>query len=93
MQELENLRKIIDVLDDEIISLISERQLISAQIGKLKKDIKIAVFDPKREEYLQAYHKELSEKYSVSPEFVVQIFELIFMESRKTQEYLKQEVN
>ena len=36
MQELENLRKIIDLLDDEIISLISERQAVVAAIGKLK---------------------------------------------------------
>jgi len=93
MQELENLRKIIDVLDDEIISLISERQVVSERIGKLKSELKIAVLDKAREEYLQDYHKELSEKYSVSPEFVVELFELIFTESRKTQEHLKQVVN
>lgn len=85
MDELTNLRKIIDVLDDEILSLISERQAVVERIGKLKATQKIAVFDPKREEDLKVYHTELSERYNLSLDFVINLFEIIIQESRKTQ--------
>lgn len=85
MDELINLRKIIDVLDDEIVSLISERQEVVERIGKIKAKQKIAVFDPKREEELKLYHEELSKKYNVSLEFIIQLFEIVLEESRRTQ--------
>jgi chorismate mutase len=86
MDELTNLRKIIDVLDDEILSLIAERQVVVERIGRLKASQKIAVYDPKREEILKQYHQDLSEKYSLSIEFVINLFEIIMEESRKTQQ-------
>lgn len=86
MDELNNLRKIIDVLDDEILALIAERQVVVERIGRLKATQKIAVFDPKREEILKQYHEELSQKYSLSIEFVIKLFETIMEESRRTQQ-------
>lgn len=85
MEELQNLRKIIDVLDDEIISLISERQSISDRIGKLKHEMGLDVFNHSREEFLKQYHSELSEKYGVSENFVLELFDLIITESRRIQ--------
>ena len=85
MEDLANLRKIIDVLDDEILSLISERQLIVDRIGKFKSANKMAVFDGVREEFLKTYHKELSEKYNLSMEFVNKLFEIIMAEARRSQ--------
>jgi chorismate mutase len=86
MDELTNLRKIIDVLDDEILGLIAERQVVVERIGRLKASHKIAVYDPKREEILKAYHQELSEKYSLSIDFVINLFEIIMEESRRMQQ-------
>lgn len=85
MDDLINLRKIIDVLDDEILSLISERQIVVEHIGKLKASQNIAIFDPKREEFLKQYHEELSQKYGLSMGFVIELFELVLAESRRTQ--------
>lgn len=88
MNELTNLRKIIDVLDDEILSLIAERQVVVERIGKLKASQKLAVFDPKREEILKKYHQELSEKYNLSLDFVINLFEIIMEEARRTQQLI-----
>lgn len=88
MNELTNLRKIIDVLDDEILSLIAERQVVVERIGKLKASQKLAVFDPKREEILKQYHQELSEKYNLSLDFVINLFEIIMEEARRTQQLI-----
>ncbi|MCC2645432.1 MAG: pheA [Burkholderiales bacterium] len=85
MDELVNLRKIIDVLDDEIISLIAERQEVVVRVGKVKALKKIAVLDSKREELLKQQHAELAKKYNLSAEFVTRLFEIILEESRKTQ--------
>ena len=83
--DLTNLRKIIDVLDDEILSLIAERQIVVSHIGKLKAENKMAVLDKEREDFLKEYHKELSEKYDLSIEFVNQLFEIIMDEARRAQ--------
>lgn len=85
MDELVNLRKIIDVLDDEILGLISERQEVVTRIGRIKARQKIAVVDLKREEALKEYHEDLGKKYNLSAEFVIRLFEIILEESRKTQ--------
>ncbi|MCC2624420.1 MAG: chorismate mutase [Burkholderiales bacterium] len=88
MDELVNLRKIIDLLDDEILGLIAERQEIAVRIGRVKYRQKIAVVDLKREEILKRYHEELGKKYNLSNEFVTRLFEIILEESRKTQHHI-----
>jgi len=87
MEDLKNLRKIIDVLDDEILALIAERQEIVERIGKLKSKQNLAVLDQNREEYLKQYHLELSTKHDLSSEFVINLFEIIMAESRKVQSH------
>ncbi len=88
MDELVNLRKIIDLLDDEILGLIAERQEIAVRIGRVKSRQKIAVVDLKREEILKHQHEELGKKYNLSMEFVTRLFEIILEESRKTQHHI-----
>jgi chorismate mutase len=89
MQELDELRKIIDVLDEEIISLIFERNIVSQKIGAFKLKNNMLVLDKNREEFLINYHKDLSLKYDISSEFVAKLFDLIMSDSRKTQECIK----
>jgi chorismate mutase/prephenate dehydratase len=88
MDELVNLRKIIDLLDDEILGLIAERQEVAVRIGRVKSRQKIAVVDLKREEILKRHHEELGKKYNLSSEFVTRLFEIILEESRKTQHHI-----
>jgi chorismate mutase-like protein len=46
---LEQLRKRIDVLDDRILRLLSDRAGLALQVGQVKKSQGKRVFDPKRE--------------------------------------------
>ena len=55
---LEEHRKRIDELDEEIIRLINERTSVALEIGKGKASIGKLVFDPKRE--TQVFRKVLS---------------------------------
>ena len=47
--KLEKLRRSIDSIDDEILNLFLKRLELCKEIGRLKKDEKLPVFDSKRE--------------------------------------------
>ena len=50
MIKLNLLRKKIDDIDDELIALFLKRLDISKEIGELKKENNMKIYDPKREE-------------------------------------------
>lgn len=87
MQEdvLNELRNLIDALDDEIIHKISKRHQISKMVGEFKQKHNMAVTDNTREQWLHEYHHQLSEKYNIPAEFVDELFELIIVQSKKLQ--------
>lgn len=50
--EIADWRKKIDELDQQIVKLISERAAAAQQIGKLKQNDKLPVYEPDREKYV-----------------------------------------
>jgi chorismate mutase len=85
MNELDELRAQIDQLDKEIIAKMAKRQHIVEVVRKYKQQHNIAIFDQKREEYLEIYHTKLSKEYGVSIEFIQKLFKLIMDESKRLQ--------
>lgn len=85
MLELHRLRRDIDQIDDDILSLIAKRQQLSVKIGIIKNQNKIAVFDPEREVMVKNHYCQLSKKYNLKLEFVDELFNLIVAESRRIQ--------
>ena len=51
---ISDLRRIIDELDEQILHLLNERALAARQIGLLKKNLGLPVYDPEREEAVLA---------------------------------------
>ena len=49
-QELDDLRKLIDEIDDGIVDLLNKRANTVIKIGNLKKSLNLETFQPKREE-------------------------------------------
>ncbi|HAX02780.1 MAG: chorismate mutase [Tenericutes bacterium GWC2_34_14] len=49
---LNELRKEIDDIDDQMMELFKKRMVISKNIGKVKKAMGLPVFDPSREQVL-----------------------------------------
>jgi chorismate mutase/prephenate dehydratase len=83
-KELENLRKKVDIIDDEIISLLSKRQALVRLIGEAKRRNSIKISSPERE--LQILERILLKaKKNVDLEFIHQIYRIIFKNSRKVQ--------
>ncbi|MCB1191628.1 MAG: prephenate dehydratase [Leptospiraceae bacterium] len=58
--ELENLRKIIDQLDTEIVEKIQERARIAKKIGEFKKENKSPIYRPDREKEVYEKIKSLN---------------------------------
>lgn len=81
---LKELRKQINEIDDEILSLYLKRMNISKQIGQYKKENNLPIYDQKREEELinnllnKIDNYELKENYK-------KIILLILDESKKQQ--------
>ncbi len=58
--EIEDWRRKIDELDEEIVRLISERAQAAKAIGLLKRDGSLPVYEPKREQDVFAHVKRLN---------------------------------
>jgi len=58
--EIEDWRKKIDELDEQIVRLISERAAAAKAIGLLKRDGSLPVYEPKREQYVFEHVKTLN---------------------------------
>ena len=59
-QELDDLRKQIDEIDDDIVDLLNKRANTVLKIGNLKKSLNIETFQPKREEEVKERIKNKS---------------------------------
>ena len=86
--EIEDWRMRIDELTDTLISLLNKRAEFATEIGKLKKEKGLPVFDASREEAVLAVVAEKAEKAGgpLSPESIQQIFKVIMEETRKVEE-------
>ncbi len=83
-RHLENLRKNIKDKDREIIRLLNERAQISVQIGKVKGEGGIEVYDPAQEAKVHGYLQELNSG-PLPRDAVTAIFREIISASRSLQ--------
>ena len=84
IEELETYRCQIDVLDRRILDLLNERTAIVEQIGRVKQERKLGVYEPKRED--QVYANILTHNHGpLHGDAVKRIFERIIDEMRTVQ--------
>ena len=82
--DLQELRKEIDAIDDQIVSLFCQRMEVSAKIGAYKKERNLPVFVPARE---QEKLIDVAAKASPGMETAVQqLYSRIFELSRGLQD-------
>lgn len=84
MNELEKLRENMKEKDREIILLLNERSQISVQIGKVKGQSGIDVYDPSQEARVYGYLQELN-RGPLPPSAIRSIFREIISASRDLQ--------
>jgi len=82
------LRRRIDIIDRQILGLLSTRQQVVVRIAGLKKLQHRKIYQPDREVQVLADKTRLAQKHNLSPKFVGQIFRLILAESKRIQRSL-----
>lgn len=83
--ELQNLRMIIDKLDELIIQSVARRMVVSRTVGAVKKQYGLKVKDSKREKELKKIHQSLAKKNGITYKTLRKIFDLIMKESKRIQ--------
>ena len=83
MEDIDELRRKIDIIDKKLVFLINERATLSKSIGDLKKKKKIAVFQEEREK--SVYEKVENHSKIISKDDVGKIWKEIIRVCRKVQ--------
>ncbi len=83
---IENFRQQIDEFDEEIIHLIAQRMHLVREIGYVKKDKNVAIFQPERWRALAEACRRRAEKGDLSREFISLFLEAIHQEGINQQE-------
>lgn len=82
---LEPLRKQIDDIDHEILSLLSRRMNLSRQIAHIKREQQLTVYQAKRWEEVMKDRLQLATELGLDADFVEEILEKIHGESIRIQ--------
>ncbi len=84
MEALADCRRRIDSLDARLIELLNERTAIVEQIGRIKRDLDLPIYEPRRED--QVYSNVLAHNQGpLDHDAVRRIFERIIDEMRQLQ--------
>jgi len=86
MENLGRNRKKIDRIDGKIIEFLAKRMAVSSKIGQFKKKRGLKIQDPSREKKMIEHRVLLAKNKGLSANFTRQIFNCIFMQSRKEQD-------
>ena len=84
---IEDLRNRIDVIDQQLVRLLNVRVACAVEVGRLKNDLGLAVYQPDREaQVLAAVRKAATELAGpLTAEAVIRIFERIIDEARRLE--------
>ncbi|MEZ5045401.1 MAG: bifunctional 3-deoxy-7-phosphoheptulonate synthase/chorismate mutase type II [Chitinophagaceae bacterium] len=92
--EIENIRQTLDSMDAEIIEIIGKRMELVKELGKIKAQNNIAIFQQERWREIVESRTMWGESNQLNAEFILRLFELIHDKSIKTQiEVLNQQSN
>jgi chorismate mutase len=78
---LDELRKQIDKLDDQLLDLLKDRMNISEAIGKYKHENNITILQTRRYDEIMNNRRERGNQRGLDDEFITRIFESIHEES------------
>ncbi|MCC7124671.1 MAG: chorismate mutase [Acidobacteria bacterium] len=84
---LDVLRAQIDTLDDRIVRLLDERARCASAIGRLKREVGKAVYEPNREQVVIANVKRVNATLDgpLTDEAIERLYERVIDEARRIQ--------
>jgi chorismate mutase-like protein len=84
LARLEEFRILIDDVDRRIVALLNERTRVVEEIGRVKREAHMPIYEPRREEQVMANITESNEG-PLTPEALRRVFERIIDEMRTVQ--------
>ena len=85
MPSLEDLRKDIDRVDEVLVRLLNERARVACEIGKIKKELGIEVYQPEREKQVLQHVRGIAAEGPLGPDAIARLFERIIDEARRLE--------
>jgi len=84
---IDELRERIDVIDNQLVRLLNVRVACAVEIGKLKHELAMPVYQPDREKRVLEKGKQSAQDLSgpLTAEAVVRIFERVIDEARRAE--------
>ena len=88
MPTLDDLRDDIDRVDEVLVRLLNERARVACEIGRLKKDLGIEVYQPEREKQVLAHVRGIAAEGPLGADAIARLFERIIDEARRLERRL-----
>lgn len=88
--DINEIRKRIDLLDDVLLRIFNERARLALEIGHLKKQLDLPVYDPSREKRIFNRMKE-DNPGPLDDGAIVRMFERVVDESRRLERIMSQQ--
>ena len=87
VMSIEDLRSRIDVIDDQLVRLLNVRVACAVEVGRLKHEMGLPIYQPDREAQVLGSVKQSATQLSgpLTAEAVVRIFERIIDEARRAE--------
>jgi len=82
MPTLDDLRDDIDRVDEVLVRLLNERARVACEIGRLKKDLGVEVYQPEREKQVLAHVRSIAAEGPLGADAIARLFERIIDEAR-----------
>lgn len=85
MATLDDLRGDIDRLDEVIVRLLNERARCVCEIGRIKKQQQVEVYQPDREKQVLEHVRSVACEGPLGPDAIARLFERIIDEARRLE--------
>ena len=88
MPTLDDLRDDIDRVDEVLVRLLNERARVACEIGRMKKELGLEVYQPEREKQVLAHVRGVAAEGPLGPDAIARLFERIIDEARRLERRL-----
>jgi chorismate mutase-like protein len=82
MPSIEELRNDIDRIDELMVRLLNERARCACEIGRIKKEQGVEIYQPDREKQVLNHVRSVAAEGPLGPEAIARLFERIIDEAR-----------
>jgi chorismate mutase-like protein len=93
MSTLEDLRRNIDRVDEVLVRLLNERARCACEIGRLKKELGVEIYQPDREKQVLDHVRGVAAEGPLGPDAIARLFERIIDEARRLERRVAQDEN